>query len=417
MKHLKESERRLKALGPSRETQEQQHKYLLRLATQFQTTTTQALEANYGSDDAFDLKPSLKLATAVVSRNESFSNDVWQRGRTMEFSRQLTIQKPVPEPISDIDDWTSGLKKKSKKGRLSNWLADTSPPATPPLERPLAEMEDTQLATRYHVNSEDLEDILFKDYIVAAPEKGIMEWLEKVYKNSRGFEMGTFHSSLMQIMWKKQSSKWENLALGFTSDMVSITHTYICDLLKEICADDRLRANLLSVMMDKLVERYKRAIDQTHFILQVERNPLTVNHYFADNLEKCNQQRMKAAMKDKAFHDDEHGDIFKLSDLDHTTSMSNTQSTIQLLHDILKSYYKVARKRFTDTVIMQASDYHLVRGPDTAIKVFSPSFVSDLTAEQLERIAGEDALTKRKRADLTRQVENLKKAKSLLVAV
>lgn len=122
-------------------------------------------------------------------------------------------------------------------------------------------------------------------------------------------------------------------------------------------------------------------------------------------------------MTDKAICDDEQGDIVKLSDLDHTTSMSNPQSTIQLLHDILKSYNKVARKRFTDTVIMQAADYHLVRGPDTAVKVFSPSFVSDLTAEQLERIAGEDALTKRKRADLTRQVENLKKAKSLLVAV
>lgn len=97
--------------------------------------------------------------------------------------------------------------------------------------------------------------------------------------------------------------------------------------------------------------------------------------------------------------------------------MNNEESNVQRLHDILVSYYKVARKRFVDNVCMQAADYHLVRGPDTAVKIFSPSFVSDLTPEQLERIAGEDALTKRKRADLSRKVENLKRAKNLLVAV
>lgn len=126
---------------------------------------------------------------------------------------------------------------------------------------------------------------------------------------------------------------------------------------------------------------------------------------------------MKVAMKGKVFSSVEHGEIVKLSDLDHTSSMSNTESTIQLLHDILESYYKAACKRFMDTVIMQAANYHLVRGPDTALKVFSPAFVSDLTSEQLERVAGKDASTKRKRAELTRQVENLKKAKNLLVMV
>lgn len=97
--------------------------------------------------------------------------------------------------------------------------------------------------------------------------------------------------------------------------------------------------------------------------------------------------------------------------------MSNVENNVQRLHDILKSYYKVAFKRFVDNVCMQAADHHLVRGQHTAVKVFSPGFVSDLTEEQLERIAGEDAVTKRKRADLTRQLENLKKAKSLLMAV
>lgn len=66
---------------------------------------------------------------------------------------------------------------------------------------------------------------------------------------------------------------------------------------------------------------------------------------------------------------------------------------------------------------MQAADRHLTRGIDTAVKVFSPSFVSGLTSEELERIAGEDVSTKKKRVELTRHVENLKKARNLLVVV
>lgn len=132
---------------------------------------------------------------------------------------------------------------------------------------------------------------------------------------------------------------------------------------------------------------------------------------------RSNRQRAKALIEDHAFETEEHGQVVRISDLDHTFSMSNVANNVQRLHDILKSYYKVAYKRFVDNVCMQAADFHLVRGPDTAVKVFSPAFVSDLTPKQLERIAGEDAVTKRKRADLVRQLENLKKAKNLLVAV
>lgn len=125
---------------------------------------------------------------------------------------------------------------------------------------------------------------------------------------------------------------------------------------------------------------------------------------------------MQALLATKSFFDKEYKcEVVKVTDLQHVGHMGNLQHTIQTLHDILKSYYKVARKRFVDNVCMQAADRHLIRGPDTAVKVFSPSFVSDLTEEQLERIAGEDVSTKRKRADLTRQVETLKRAMDLLV--
>ena len=50
------------------------------------------------------------------------------------------------------------------------------------------------------------------------------------------------------------------------------------------------------------------------------------------------------------------------------TTGSNLKHTVDDLHDILHSYYKVARKRFVDIVCMQAADYFLVTGHDAPIK-------------------------------------------------
>ena len=98
-----------------------------------------------------------------------------------------------------------------------------------------------------------------------------------------------------------------------------------------------------------------------------------------------------------------------------SSAASNTDHTIRDLHDILKSYYKVARKRFVDVVCMQAVDHHLITGPAAPVKLFSSAFVIGLKEDQLERIAGEDVSTKRKREELRREIENLTNGKKILI--
>lgn len=106
--------------------------------------------------------------------------------------------------------------------------------------------------------------------------------------------------------------------------------------------------------------------------------------------------------------------MVKLDSVNQNAYMSNADHTTRDLHDILKSYYRVARKRFVDIVCMQGADFHLVTGPETPTKVFSPSFVADLKPEQLERISGETLLTRKKRAELTREISNLENGKRIL---
>lgn len=105
----------------------------------------------------------------------------------------------------------------------------------------------------------------------------------------------------------------------------------------------------------------------------------------------------------------------RLSDLTRIHDMSNLQQTVQDIHDILKSYYKVARKRFIDNMCMQAADYHLVTGPAAPMPLFSPSWVYRLSPEQLEQIAGEESSVRGKRQRLQKQVKNLEMGRKIVL--
>lgn len=117
---------------------------------------------------------------------------------------------------------------------------------------------------------------------------------------------------------------------------------------------------------------------------------------------------------EKSFEDHSRGRVVRIDDIAHHYHMSNREHTVQDIHDILKSYYKVARKRFVDNICMQAVDYCLVTGPETPTKLFSPSFVNGLTKEQLEEIAGEEAALKRRRRQLRKEIADLKIARKIL---
>lgn len=119
-------------------------------------------------------------------------------------------------------------------------------------------------------------------------------------------------------------------------------------------------------------------------------------------------------MQEFAIHDRVHGNVIRLTDAKRTHPMSNTEHIIQDIHDILQSYYRVARKRYVDNVVTQATAHFLISGPETPLHLFSPMFVSSLTKEELEHVAGEAPRMKRERGRLNREIASLTEAKSIL---
>lgn len=155
-----------------------------------------------------------------------------------------------------------------------------------------------ELDTRWQVSDfeaehPDINDLLPENFTIAAPaSQGILQWLKRVYTSSRGFELGTFDPSLLTATMHGQSQKWEHLARGYISDIIALAHSFVAKTLRILCLDDRTWCGLVSVLKEHLVKKYQDALDMTEFILQVERSrtPMTLNHYFNDNLEKWSVQ-------------------------------------------------------------------------------------------------------------------------------
>jgi len=423
-KRLKASKQTLDDLGAKRQTPAEQYQYLIEISMKFQRVVVDALGTNYGRHRMFHDHPSLRLVTAAVNRSEAMATMFAKHGHTFHFQgRSTNDAKPDEDAGSDMgaDDDEQGKN-------------EPSPAFEDILLSPKPSDQLITKAVRQFLARTAVDDLLPNTLDVAVPQRGeIFNWLRSIYRDSRGFEIGTVNPTLLATIMREQSRNWEHIALGYVADVIVLTHTFVNDLLSEVCPSRRVREGILSLLMDQLCVRYKAAIKHVEFLLEVDLHgtPSTLNHYFNDNLQKwyvlkqlfliwltnqfpSRQKRMRSRIDAKTFSDRLHGEVIRTSDLFQHDHMGNDEHTIQDLHDILQSYYKVARKRFVDALRMQAVDHFLISGPDTPLTLFSPAFVAKLSPEELDEAAGEDRQVKRQRASLEKAAHDLEEAMKIL---
>lgn len=326
---LKEVKKALEFMGQKRDTPAEQSQFLIDIATRFQVVATEALDGKY-VDDCFSQFPILKLATQVVNREEEFSKDFALFGHTYHFSSNgddedgSVPQKPAnpfeniephantpaqsPQPQGKVPTRSQqsqshvkptfgstslkvapqvpafgSIQPQASSGSIFQFMPEVKAPVT----SPQAEVECSSRKRPFSATG--LSDILHDNAQLPRPKSAeILKWLSETFVESRGFELGNFSPSLLGTTMKAQSTKWDDLAFGFISDIVYITDCFIVKLLSLVCPDNRTFDRLKEMLVDELQVRYKKAFEQVRFILQVERfcTPGTLNHYFNDNLEK-----------------------------------------------------------------------------------------------------------------------------------
>ncbi|KAF2023591.1 dynamin GTPase [Setomelanomma holmii] len=372
--------RQLNGLGLERNTSAEQTAYLIGLASKFQRLVFLSMNASHGADDAFETSPGLCIAPAIMSRMKVFSDEMAEYGESYSFN---------------CDN------------------GDIAPPA-------FVDDEDT-FDIRKEDDPEELVHILHLQESLRYPLYGeTNDWLLQVLNGNQGFELGTFNASILATVMKKQSSKWEDISMGFVSDAIVLVHQFIMSALVSICGDRNVRDALVGKLSDELTRRYQNAIASVGFLLKVEKSntPMTMNHYFNENLQRSRQEKVSAHIKKNAFHNGNHGMVVRLEQASQSVRlMSNEQHVVQDIHDILKSYYKVCRKTFVGSVCRQSVIHYLLECDECPLALFSPMFVSQLSADALEELAGEAPGLKRLRAQLTKEVASLAKAVRILAKI
>ncbi|CCF37109.1 interferon-induced GTP-binding protein Mx1 [Colletotrichum higginsianum] len=423
LRMLRENDLELERMGPSRSGPDAQRRFLGQVASDFQDAARRARDGHYSGMAMFDENPNLRLVTLIVSINEEFNDTFALRGHTRHFDGPIDQEDDMeksPEPSKPIET----------DRKLSGILREVG------FECP-----------------EPLSDSLLAD-------------IEIVFHQSRGAELGSFGGSVLAQVFKEQSKKWKPLVLQHVSRAIVIVHDFIGETLRLKCPDDGTFEELHDqFLLPKLRASYQRAMDHAQFLIDVELSgqPYTMNHYFNSNLQVSQATRLQEAI-DKVVgpatcNASENGASNGMSkgggsgstaapkttggvlgpDRDEspfnfsqqkkdepsgaagwwvpramipklTTNRSNAEQVREDIHDILRSYYKVARKRFVDVVLQQVIFHFLLDARDSPIKIFCPDLVMGMNDRQLRMIAGEDSATQEKREHLARIVENLKLA-------
>ncbi|KAH7316966.1 interferon-induced GTP-binding protein Mx2 [Stachybotrys elegans] len=379
-KRKRQTEAQLNAMGEPRDNENTQRQYLVKIASRIQDITKSALNGHYADDTIFKHKADLRLITKMIQLNEDFSNVFWKCGHYQHFR--------------------SGLEDKG--------------------EKLLGEVIPTTVSGMPGNVYDELHDIIDTDYECPKPLRGPMtETVQELYSSSRGPELGTFNGTVLASVFDKSAQKWKPLVMSHTSKAILLVHDFIFNLLDELCPDSMVKEQLWGNVVDDLREKYKHAMKHACFLLEIEGSswPITYNHYFNATLQTKRQKRLAESLTDLAVSIPEHeGTGFIPLDhiRQHTTDMDNKQQVCEDILDSLESYYKVARKRFVDTVCQHVVHYMLLSGPDSPLKVLSPDYVLKLTPDQLEIIAGEDTAGKSQRQRLTRELESLSSAIQIL---
>jgi hypothetical protein len=226
---------------------------------------------------------------------------------------------------------------------------------------------------------------------------------------------------MIPSMFRLQAESWEATTLAHVSNAILVVHRFISALVTEACPDPQVRAQLWSFLLEKLTPRYEAAMAHARFLLGVELNgpAVTCNPEFDVLLRTAQKKRIARGLEGAAVEipagvrGARRGVYVHMEDLEGRAK-EQKDDTCARIHDVVKSYYQVVRSRFVDNICVQAVDHCLLSGEGSPLRVFTSGLIGDMTAEQLEAIAGEDAASRNERVMLKERVVLLSKAMQVL---
>jgi hypothetical protein len=398
---IKECNKELDSLGPSRQDEREQRSFLTRIAGAFQDRARAALAADYNADADFD-DDELRLITQVANITEVFSADFQKKAHSRPF-----VPIGVSRSSAPSDDSTTSGDEDNDAEDMGHTL------------RVL--LKDANIDHITPEEYDELSEVIKPPNPAPSPQGDITEWIKNVYLRSRGLDLGTFNPNFVSVAFAEQSRKWGYMTWAYMKRCIITVHRFIAAALRSIWPENQGRNKLWVAIVGNLVENYKAAMDQAHLLIEVERRkkPYTLNTQFAKALSRARGNRIAELLEPTARKDTtQYGQVQSMVNLADIPKVAQEKGNMEQLqeeiHDILQAYYQLALDRFVDNVFQLAVDYCLLHGPSSPLSVFNQEWVMNLAPEELERIVGEAKSAKTHRLRLQKKITDLTHAIEIL---
>lgn len=365
-----ETEDALAELGIARTTPTEQRIYLTKIANEYERTVTDCLDAKFRG--YIDPKSPLKIRTHIQNMNVGFAKRMQIEGHTREFKSETEEPKAeahLPDP------YTTSEREEHERGY--GYQSDD--------EYPIPENPRSKL---------DPEDIF--------------EWIRVTYKESRGPELpGLINYNVVIQMFREQTTNWKAVSGEYVRSVVDTVSKFNAEVFNRVVSDETVRKKLqtsLSKATGAVITQAYRELDQ---ILEDERAGIlqTVNSSFGASHQALRHLRaLEALEKQKG----ENG-MVNLQQVAKIFNLSNEDTTVRDVHDILKVYYGISLDRFTDNVVLQVVERHLL-GKNGPVRLLRSEYVSGLEDLELRNIACEDYQAAAKRRELQARLERARSA-------
>ncbi|KAL8303408.1 hypothetical protein RB600_007045 [Gaeumannomyces tritici] len=353
---IRECELTLEKLGDSRETSEQQRRYLLGVSRRFTSLMTAAVEGNYND---------------VFFGDADLDEEYWKRIRVV-----------VQNTLRDF------AKRMHREGKHQNIIDDNQ------------EYSDSPL-------SPVLRSVYLNRVI-------------RLMERSRGRELqGMFNPLIVRDLFVEQCRPWKRIAAETTASVVEAVARTALVILRYVALEKTL-GGISAIVNEGIEKFKREVDDKVNELLapHYEGLPITYNYYLMGMVQKAQSQRrarvLEGIIASSMVNDNSRASLAKArkgsSDngitYAHDVAALCTQFESKLLEpdmekqassqavDYSEAYYKVAMKRFIDEVSILAVERQLIRFlPD----LFTPEMVYDPTVEQVAALAAEDEEATNKR--------------------
>ncbi|TQV95281.1 interferon-induced GTP-binding protein Mx2 [Cordyceps javanica] len=396
---LDKAKKDLAHLGLSRQTVQEQQQFLVAIASEFQALVRSALSADYSSHAFFD-DDQFRLITRVLNATEEFKAEFNLSAHTYEF-----IQPAGSVSGADSSPPEAALSEPDSSISRANVADEEMPPGRFP----------------------DLNSVIVRERNDDEPRQGIMAWIKEIHHRSRGTELFSFNPAVFSTAFRQQTSKCMTQAEVFVSRIIFMIHNFIVSTLKVVCSDEKVRDEILAQILDAALTRYESGLSQVRFLVKVETegHPYTLNDFLRTKFTNLQGARMECELSNK-IQSVKLGQYFEIGDEEEFDAITVEGVQCMLrekdggkyvaedVHNLLQSYYEVARDRFIDNVYRQSVTHSLVSGENSPLKLFSEKWVLGLEPDRLDAIAGESLQTREQRAKLVQRIKDLTDAVSIL---